>query len=365
MALACGSCGESNPGDAEFCLFCGAYLGWSGRQTAEADEPQATRSGTHVQVPEPVPPARPEPVPPVRPVPVPAVRPDHVRAVRAPDPVQQAPTVVLEPPADPPRVCPECARDNASTRRFCGHCGHQLVPTPVAARLPAAQGRPTPSWWGRVVDERERAARQAYRRSLPPVYRWRRVLAGALVVALLAAFGVVSRGHPVRWTLERWDDVRNNLVPVGLVQVAVEPAAASVRPSTPGLLLDRTAQAWTTSWPVGTAGSGCAPAPGGGAIVLSFPPTRIRAVDIYAGLSDLVPERTLQARPQTLGVVFGDGECRSLSLPDTYRNARVRLDSGTPVTSLRMTVQTAFPAPAGGQELLSITELGLLARPVR
>lgn len=343
MALVCGSCGESSPDNAEFCLFCGAYLGWSSHRAADADQPvNKTRE---------------EPT-----APVPA---EPQRAAPDPDRASHTPTVLLEPSKDPERACPACGRDNVAARRFCGHCGHQLVPTPVASRLPAPRVTRASSWWGRVVDERERSARQAYRRSLPAVYRWRRVLVGAVVVALLAAFGVVSRGHPVRWTLERWDEVRGTLAQVGQVQVTVEPAEATVPPTAPGLLLDDTEQAWTTSWPTGSAGSGCAPAPSSGTIVLRFPPTRVRAVDVFAGLVDDMPERALQDRPQAFGVAFNGGQCRTLPIENQHRNDKLPLDSLTPVTTMRITVQAAYAAPAGGQELLSITEIRLWSRPAR
>ena len=88
-------------------------------------------------------------------------------------------------------------------------------------------------------------------------------------------------------------------------------------------------------------------------------------MDLYAGLSDSVPDRALQSRPKDLGVTFGNGVCRLVSLPDQYQTDAIVVDSGEAVTSVRIAVVSAYPAPAGGQELLSITEVSLLSRPAR
>ena len=87
-----------------------------------------------------------------------------------------APT--LEQPGYTDMSCPSCGTINPDTRRFCSHCGYAffyggLDPYAGYYTSPASQAA------------QDRAARKAYRRSLPPLYRWRRVIIGVAVAALL------------------------------------------------------------------------------------------------------------------------------------------------------------------------------------
>lgn len=354
MDVVCEDCGESNRADTEFCVFCGAYLSWAGGATAASPPPEA-----------PAGPDTPTAVlpsvasgPPAEQRPTAEVRPDEpARAGTTAADRQRGTTLVRE------SSCPQCGRPNAPERYFCGRCGHQLVPSPAARRLPATRRR-EPSWWGRLTDDRDRLARRAYRQSLPAAYRWRRVVVGGLVVTLLATLAVVSRGRPVALVRSWVDGWRGTLVAVPRVTASVEPAELTLPPTTPGSLLDRTGQAWTTAWSASTSASSCGPAPGTPTIVLTFPPRRIRALEIYAGLSDTLPERSQQFRPATLAVVLDDVDCQTVALDDQYLSEK-ELRSAGPVTRMRIGVMTAHPVAAGGQDVLSISEIGLLSRPVR
>jgi hypothetical protein len=170
----------------------------------------------------------------------------------------------------------------------------------------------------------------------------------------------------VAWALERVDDARGTLTVVPGVQVGVEPEGATLAPSTPGSLLDRTGQAWTTAWSASTTGASCDLGTAGPVtVVLTFPERRIRALEIYAGLSETLPERTLQHRPAALAVDFGPGACVTVPLEDRYRLTRLPVDSGTAVTTARIGVVSTHPPAAGGQDVLSVSEIALLARPLR
>ena len=89
------------------------------------------------------------------------------------------------------QTCPTCGRVNPGTRRFCSRCGYSFVsfeaPDPYAMT----------GSWGASEAAQDRAARREYRRSLPPLYRWRRVLIGVLVLVLATVGGVALRRDPI------------------------------------------------------------------------------------------------------------------------------------------------------------------------
>lgn len=357
MDITCEGCGEENAAGTEFCTQCGDFLSWTARPTPRPSARPTSRHSSHVggaartavvTTPSTTATARRGPVP----LPLP---PDRTSTGSAP----QAGTATV----DPTDRCPACGQQTQPERYFCGSCGHQLRPSPAAQRLPPRRTRT--SWWARLWDERDRRARRDFRRSLPPSYRWRRVVVSLVVATLVVTFAVVSQGRPVAWVRSRVDDLRKTLVVVPQVQVEVRPQQSTVAPSTAGSLLDRTGQAWTTRWSATTQGNGCAPAPGTGVIVLTFAPRRIRAIDVYAGLSDALPDRALQFRPHELAVDFGTGSCRVLTLEDRYHSPKLSLDSGVPVTSVQIGVISAYPPPAGGADFLSVSEIALLSRPLR
>ena len=82
-------------------------------------------------------------------------------------------------------LCPTCERPVDEGRRFCGHCGTQFI-GPGAGGAPLT--RPVTkrdTWWTRLWNRKDRGARRAFRRSLPPLYRWRRVIITVLALLLI------------------------------------------------------------------------------------------------------------------------------------------------------------------------------------
>lgn len=379
--MICGDCGETSKPGTEFCPFCGGYLGWQQEPTgadavtevllspptgqtegsARVSEPR-TSPTNQPRTPAPAAPA--PPAAPERVRPAPASAPAGVAgptAVVAPPPVA-ATTVTREAPAaTPPSGCPTCGRPLEQGRRFCGHCGEQLILPGAAAPVTKPTRRTT--WWTRLWDSRDRVARRAYRRSLPPLYRWRRVIIAVLALGLVGGGLSVIGRSPKTFALARYYDVRNTLVPVPSVTATIIPPGASAPDAVPEALVDGTAKAWQTPWTAATQGAPCNATPTTAVIQLSFPRTRIRGVDLRAGLLANNPNRLLQFRPQKIWIAYAD-QCADHDLTDVEQQ-KVAVDTGQPVDSLRIAVQTAFAPdqPTGGQELLSLTEVTLLARP--
>jgi hypothetical protein len=130
-------------------------------------------------------------------------------------------------------------------------------------------------------------------------------------------------------------------------------------------LTDLSVAAWTMSWAPTQQGASCGGAPGTGVIVLTLPATRIREIDLQAGLVAADTNRPLEFRPQSIGVSFDGGPCRNLPLADKPEWQALKVDSGVAVSTVRIGVDTAYPAPDGGQPRLSITEIVLRSRPAR
>ena len=97
------------------------------------------------------------------------------------------------------QTCPTCGRVNPGTKRFCSRCGYSFVsfeaPDPYAM---------SGSWGAASEAAQDRAARREYRRSLPPLYRWRRVIIGGLVLFLAIVGGVAVRRDPVGIVQGAW-----------------------------------------------------------------------------------------------------------------------------------------------------------------
>ena len=367
----CGDCGETNKPGSEFCLFCGAYLGWQEREPSGANDdtevlpaqppaparsvaPQpAARAGQTTSPPAPVlaQPERPTPGP------EPAARVEPVRPAPPPAPVTVA--AVPVPPPDP--GCPTCGRVIELGRRFCGHCGEQLVWPGTNAPVTRATQRST--WWSRLWDSKDRVARRAYRRSLPPLYRWRRAIVIVLALGLVGGGLTVIGRSPKAFFLARYHDVRNTLVAVPGVTAAIIPPEASAADTTPEALVDGTAKAWQMSWTSSTQGGPCRSTPTTAVIQLSFPATRVRDINLRAGLLDNNPNRLLQFRPKTVWIAYGD-QCVERPLADVQQQT-VPLDTEVLVDSVRLSVQTAYPPdqPTGGQDVLGFTEITLRSRP--
>lgn len=383
MEVICEACGVANRPGTEFCLFCGAYLAWDRSvlipprgpaQPPAARPPASPASGPASDPYTPAPPAtppalvgQPTPLDPSRPgvaapaPPLPPAPPEGPRQDQAPARTAVWPTTAAGPSIAAGGSCPSCGRVNDPSLRFCAKCG-QVLSNPVASQPSGV--RRGESAWSRVSASRDRAARRAYRRSLPPLYRWRRVLIGILVVALgLGGMRAVGR-HPVRWAVEHYYDLRKTTVIVGGVQASVDPPDASVPNSNPAALTDLSVAAWTMTWTPAEQGTTCGGAPGTGVIALTLPPTRIRQINLQAGLLATDANRPLEFRPQSLGVSFDGGPCHNLPLADKPDWQDLTVDSGVQVRTVRIGVDTAYAARAdGGQPRLSITEIVLRARP--
>lgn len=361
MEVLCESCGVANPAGVEFCMFCGAYLDWTDREGDVDTRPNPA-----------VAPSRP-------PAPAPATRgpgglvladeePVVIPSMRAAAPVLVAAPVSAAPARTPAAAgpgfvgpggstCPSCGRQNDARLHFCARCGQTLREEPPAP--PVSQT----TAWRRMMQDRDRTARRAYRRSLPPLYRWRRVVIGVLVPVLVLGGLVVVGRHPVRWVQERWWDAKGTTVAISGITAATKPANASAAGSDPASLIDGTEQAWTEPWNPPTEGNSCGGAVGTGAVVLTFPATRVREIDLDAGLPATNAKRPLELVPQAIGVRFDSGPCRSFTLQNVPDLQRLVVDSQVPVSTVSIGFDTTFPGRPDGARVLSITEVGLRSRP--
>lgn len=357
MEVVCESCGVANPAGTEFCMFCGAYLEWTDPESAtdtvvdpagrrRAAPPTAPARASEAVLDDPT-------TTEDDPVLIPSLRASAV-ATAGPVPAPTRPAFTAEPPGT---TCPACGRRNDAHLHFCAKCGQLL------REEPAAPAETQGSAWRRMMEDRDRSARRAYRRSLPPLYRWRRVIIGVLVPVLVLG-GLVAVGrHPVRWVQDRWWDLRGTTVAISGVTATTSPSDASSPDADPASLLDGTEQAWSEPWNPSAEGSSCGGAPGTGVVVLSFPATRVREIDVNAGLPASNPNRPLQFRPQAVGVRFDSGPCRNFTLADSPDLQRLEVDSQVPVTSVSIGVDTTFAARDDGARVLSLTEVGLRSRP--
>jgi predicted nucleic acid-binding Zn ribbon protein len=217
-----------------------------------------------------------------------------------------APTVDQSAYAD--FTCPTCGRVNPATRRFCSRCGYAFFSSEAADPYAGTGGG-----WGASEAAQDRAARREYRRSLPPLYRWRRVIIGVLVV-ILAGVGALTLGRdPVGAVKGGWYALNKQYLKVSPFQVQVIPPEATAPNSDPAALIDGSVVEWTMNWQPSQEVT-CGAAVGTGEIVLSFPPTRIRQVQIFAGLDRDNPQRNLQRLPKRMGLTFDGEPCQQIPL---------------------------------------------------
>lgn len=347
----CTACGERNPAGSAFCLYCGVYLGWD--EASTADQP-ATRQA----------------VPSAETSAYSSQNPTQPQSVQGqPAAPGQQPTVQAQPVADwrssdPP--CPQCGQPNAVTLRFCSKCGTALRPTqPVSQAQRAAVPQ---TWWQRFWDPTDRRARREYRRSLPPLYRWRRVIIGVvLLVAVLVLLSLIGK-DPVGWAKDKFYGVRGTLVvadPVGYAGSPPESVAQGYDPAALGsAAVD---DAWATAWAPDALAplDACDGKPAAkGMVQLTFTePLRVRRLDVVAGLPAADAKRPLQFRPSVLLVMY-DGRCTELPLKDSSELQKVTLDTGVPVTELQVAIGATYPARTdAGQPLTALTSLAVLSRP--
>ena len=338
--LICEACGEPNPPGTQFCRNCNEFLAWDKASTES--QPTTTTSTA--------------PTVPVTPVVAETVPISQQQTVSIPAPVDQSAadqTYVDQSYVDQLRrpglrrpdgsrsdqgygdqgtaeqayteiTCPTCSTVNPPTRRFCSHCGYSFV---------AGYGTDPyvdwSAWTPQAMAARDREAARAYRRSLPPLYRWRRVIIAVLVFALFVGFGALLQLGPVALAQDGWHRLTKQYETVSGVQVMVNPTTASAPDSNPQSLVDSSKQEWTMAWaPTGESPT-CGAAPGTGTLIFTFPATRVRQVIIWPGLDADNPQRGLQPQPQVIGIGFPDGSCHPATL-----DRRPRL-SGSPSTAAR------------------------------
>jgi hypothetical protein len=292
------------------------------------------------------------------------------------EPVPVAPVPEPE-PAAPQIRCPRCGVATEPDRRFCAKCGLALVGPRVHDAGPG--GPPPPerlSWWRRFfrpAPNTRRAARVAYRQSLPLRYRAIRwVLALVGVGVLIGGLSLIGR-NPVGWAVDRWNDLRGATVQVTGLQAHTEPEAepADAAP----LLLDNLADTgWTVPW---TATSALDPLLAScrnptdrtslgmpQSVVVTLPrEATLTDVSVAAGLPKDDSRRAQQYRPKTLQLAFSDGTCQRLELADADGLQRLPLDKvGT--GAVRIWVVDAYPPTSDQpQEIATVAEIRLFQRP--
>ncbi len=311
--LICEVCGTHNPPGTEFCTNCKSYLAW--------DRSAPT------------------------------------------NPAAQLPTVnewpatatTVEQPVYTDVRCPSCGTINPGTRRFCSHCGYQLLSDPS---LYADYGnRPRES-----QAAQDRAARKAYRRALPLLYRWRRVFIVVLLAALGLVAGLTLGRDPVGIVKGGWYSLTRQYELVQGVRATVEPPKASAAKSNPAAAVDGTEKEWTMKWAPRSV-SECEAPEGTGVLVLTLAaPTRIRLLQIAPGVAKSNPQQDLQARPTRLGIKFDDGECNPVNLTNEDGQQEVFFDSEMPVTQVRISFAQS-QSPPDAQPLISLSEVILKKHP--
>lgn len=427
----CPDCGERNARGAEFCGGCGAFLAWDATDPADspgpapvpvpppaARDPGPPRSASPAPAPvqfpaaaqHPSPAARPAPAPRVPPtVPPPTTAPPVMAPAAAPltpasrrtwyqPPPVSAPAPAPAPPVvpppqpipaaappepDPPPVplsiqCPRCGVANETDRRFCAKCGLGLVGPRLHDAGPA--GAPPPperlSWWRRIfrpAPNTRRAARIAYRQSLPLRYRAIRwVLALVGVGAIVGGLSLIGR-NPVGWAVDRWNDLRGTTVQVTGLQAHSEPPAEG--PDAAPLLLDNLADTgWTAPWTTTSAldpvlASCRNPAD---PTMLGMPPSvvvtlpqevSLNRLSVAAGLPKDDSRRAQQYRPKALQLAFTDGTCQRVELADADGLQMLPLET-VRTGAVRIWVASAYsPASDQPQDIATIAEVRLFQRP--
>ena len=371
--LICEACGEPNPPGTQFCRNCNEFLAWDKASTES--QPTATTSTAPTA---PVTPVVAETVPisqqQTAPIPAANDQPAGDQTYVDQSYVEQSytdqgyadQTVVEQGYVDQGYVkqtyteiaCPTCGTVNPPTRRFCSHCGYSFV---------AGQGTDPYVDWGawtpQAMAARDREAARAYRRSLPPLYRWRRLIIAVLVFALFIGFGALLQLGPVALAQDGWHRLTKQYETVSGVQVMVSPTTASAPDSNPQSLVDSSKQEWTMVWaPTGEATT-CGAAPGTGTLIFTFPATRVRQVVIWPGLDADNPQRDLQPQPKLIGIGFPDGSCYPATLENKAEPQKISVDSGAPVTQLRLGITSTQSTTPEAKPLISLTEVTIRSYP--
>ena len=360
IELICEACGTSNPPGTEFCTNCNTYLAWDRSVlTKPSGKPAQPTSAAATPPPQP----QSEWAGQTQPVGNPAAGYPNVGSAEQGYADQgyagqgyydagYDQGAYYQGPYD--MSCPNCGTINPGTRRFCSRCGYGFV----SGEDPYASY----AYWSPVSQAaQDKAARKAYRRSLPPLYRWRRVIIGVLVAALVAVAAIVLGSNPIEAVKSGWYSLTRDYVWVKPVNATVLPPEASAANSNPAALVDESENEWTMNWAPSQEAQ-CGPAPGTGVIVLTFAPARIRMLQIAPGLAESNPQRKLQPLPKVLGVAFDNGPCQVVNLTAAPGQQVIKIDSEKPVSQMLIGISSAYPAP-NAQPLISLTEVILKAYP--
>jgi hypothetical protein len=339
----CESCGEPVASGVQFCTNCGFFLDWSEQGEEE---------------PSPVPRTRPRAV----------QESPSTQSESAATTEEIRPVAVARPKTPSGTPCPACATPNPVGRRFCSHCG-RFIGTPSDAGALRAFAPPNLPWWRRWLFGRpgsERAARTAYRRSLPWPVRMRRALIALGVLLLgLGYLHFVGR-DPVSWARHQVDALRGTLVKVPDV-TARAPAGSSPVPDFPATAAvdgDKdTAWAIPFAGPQQVSGSACTAVSDTNGLLLSMPQeVTLRAMKVHGGFPG--PDAQQRWRPRTLELWFPDGKCQRVNLVDTATPQQLRIHA-VRANAVRIAVVAGYPPQGGGsnQAYTAITEIALLTRP--
>jgi Double zinc ribbon len=337
IELICETCGHSNPPGTEFCTNCNSYLAWDRSVLTEptGQPSEATRTTPKTQAQPPM----------------------SQSTAQLPAAGASAPN--LEQPVYKDISCPNCGTINQGIRRFCSHCGNQFFysdPNVYAGY---------DHWSAESQAAQERAAWKAYRRSLPALYRWRRVIIVLLLLPLGLTAGLALGRDPVGSAKDGWYWLRREYDPnpVTVVRVTAVPRAATAAKTHPAALVDGSENEWTINWAPSGRTRGCGPTPGTGVAVLTLErPTRTRLLQIAPGLAEGNKQRELQLLPKGLAIAFDNGLCQTVSLTRQPIQNEIPLDSRTAVTQVTIGIASVYPSP-NAKPLVSITELAFRSYP--
>lgn len=417
----CPDCGERNAGRVEFCSACGAYIAWDGQPEPEpprpahnapapvpAAAPPRPAAQSYIQPPvTPAPAATPTPAPvPSAPVAQPATRswvgppppvipspaqwagqavdqyvgPPHRQA--APPAYPPPPAQSAAPPGPPPPTegpCPRCGVVNDAELRFCRKCGLSLrgpvLQDDGARSTPPPERLPWWRKWFRPAENTRRAARAAYRHSMPLRYRMMRWVWGLLGLGAIVGVFYALGQNPVAWVQNQIANFQNSLVQVAGLQAVAEPADPNATENTAQNALDNLSDtAWTTTWTqasqLNPANAPClspstpsaAGAPGS-IVIIPSGPTTVREISIAAGLSKGDARRLQEWRPKTVQLAFSDGTCQQISLADNETLQQVKIEP-VETTQIRVSIVDAYPPlPDQPIDTVAITDIRLFERP--
>jgi hypothetical protein len=267
--------------------------------------------------------------------------------------------------------CPTCGTALPEGRRFC-RCGTSLVKSKVASNAAVTSARLP--WYRRIGDFV--GSGRDFRRSMRGANRGLRATYNAGLSArthmvrgmiLMGTMGIgVSQFGPWGGDLRgQVSDQVQRFLPKSFIEVPVESVATDpVVKALPGYDVKFAAdgnpgRAWAAAWvPVAANGQPCNRAGGAPALVITFrQPDAIRRVTVQAGLADGNDQRTQQARPRELDLLFSDGTCTVFDLTDSAaaQTVNVRVNGAT---SVRATIVDAYDAQdATGRPLIAISEI--------